>query len=101
MTLKSAANLAVFYVVFVVVVVVIVIIVVLIIIDIAEFAAEETNGFVFGGWRGAEEGELREGVDFHEVVGFSVVGVVVHEEEEEEGVCVGKKRVRKLEDNEL
>lgn len=44
---------------------------------VAEFMAEEANGgFVFGGWCGAEEGELRERMDVHEVVGLSLSSVV-------------------------
>jgi len=47
--------------------------------------AEETNGlvFIFGG-RGAEKGELREGVDVHEVMDEVVGGGVVHVEKEKE-----------------
>ena len=41
-----------------------------------KFMAEEANGFVFGGWCGAEEGELRERMDVHEVVGLSLSSVV-------------------------
>jgi len=39
---------------------------------VGEVLAEEANGFVFGGGRGAEKGELGERVDVHEVVGGGV-----------------------------
>lgn len=43
---------------------------------VREILTKETNGFVFiFGRRGTEEGELRERVDVHEVVGGGVVHV--------------------------
>ena len=49
------------------------------VVRVAEFMAEEANGgFVFGGWCGAEEGELGERIDVHEVVGLFLS--VVHQE---------------------